>query len=113
MSYILQTIKKAFLWSYERNTWQWDVLCVLILSFIFLTPKAWFTNGERKGRGGHPKDAVSTVIMNREVVENQKDNGALEERVRTLTGRPDAQVVGKRPRVDSAGQTVDYEVDIK
>jgi hypothetical protein len=113
MRYILRVIKKAFLWSYERNTWQWDVLCVLILSFIFLTPKAWFTNSERKGLVGHQKDAISTVIMNREVVENQKDNGALEERVRILTGRPDAQVVGKRPRLDSAGQTVDYEVDIR
>jgi uncharacterized membrane protein YkgB len=33
-------------WSYERGSWQWDVLCILILSFIFLTPKSWF-NAER------------------------------------------------------------------
>lgn len=29
-------------WSYERGTWQYDVLCLLIIAFIFLTPKAWF-----------------------------------------------------------------------
>jgi hypothetical protein len=29
-------------WNYERGTWQYDVLCLLIIAFIFLTPKAWF-----------------------------------------------------------------------
>ncbi len=31
-------------WNYERASWQWDLLCVLILAFIFLTPKTWFNN---------------------------------------------------------------------
>jgi hypothetical protein len=47
MSRIIRLIKKSFLWTYARNTWQWDVLCVLILIFIFLTPKSWFATGER------------------------------------------------------------------
>lgn len=29
-------------WNYERGSWQWDVLCILIMCFIFLTPKEWF-----------------------------------------------------------------------
>jgi len=35
-------MKNIINWSYERASWQWDLLCVLILAFIFLTPKAWF-----------------------------------------------------------------------
>lgn len=37
-------MKNTINWNYERASWQWDLLCVLILAFIFLTPKAWFNN---------------------------------------------------------------------
>jgi len=47
MAYLLRTIRKIFFWNYARTTWQWDILCVLILIFIFLAPKRWFENGER------------------------------------------------------------------
>ena len=36
------SFKSVIAWSYERASWQWDVLCLLILCFIFLTPKSWF-----------------------------------------------------------------------
>jgi hypothetical protein len=36
------SVKSIINWSYERASWQWDVLCLVILCFIFLTPKAWF-----------------------------------------------------------------------
>jgi len=39
---IFSIIKKIILWSYERGTWQYDVLCILILAFIFLTPSSCF-----------------------------------------------------------------------
>jgi len=39
---ILTTLKKILFWSYDRGTWQYDVLCVLILAFIFLTPNGLF-----------------------------------------------------------------------
>jgi hypothetical protein len=35
-------MKNVINWNYERASWQWDVLCILILAFIFLTPKEWF-----------------------------------------------------------------------
>src|SRR5204862_4165416 len=35
-------VKKIILWSYERGSWQYDILCVLILTFIFLTPGRLF-----------------------------------------------------------------------
>jgi len=35
-------VKKVILWSYERGSWQYDILCVLILAFIFLTPGRLF-----------------------------------------------------------------------
>ncbi len=39
---LLAALKSVLLWSYERGTWQYDVLCLVILAFIFLTPSYWF-----------------------------------------------------------------------
>ena len=35
-------VTRTILWSYERGTWQYDLLVLAILAFIFLTPRAWF-----------------------------------------------------------------------
>ena len=35
-------MKNVINWNYERASWQWDVLCLVLLAFIFLTPKSWF-----------------------------------------------------------------------
>jgi hypothetical protein len=35
-------LKRTFLWSYERGTWQYDVAVVVILIFVLLTPRSWF-----------------------------------------------------------------------
>jgi hypothetical protein len=40
-------LRDIILWKYERASWQWDVLCLLIMAFIFLTPKAWFDRKDR------------------------------------------------------------------
>ncbi|MFB3920235.1 MAG: hypothetical protein ACE145_00855 [Terriglobia bacterium] len=33
---------RAIFWSYERGSWQYDVIVLAILAFIFLSPRAWF-----------------------------------------------------------------------
>ncbi len=44
---MFDSIKKFILWNYERGTWQYDVFCLLIIAFIFLTPKSWFEKREK------------------------------------------------------------------
>jgi hypothetical protein len=105
-------LRKLFFWNYARNTWQWDLLCVLILVFIFLTPKTWFTNGERQLASVHQKP-ISTLLVEPEVVENVKDRSEIERHVRTLSGRPDAVVVDVRKSFDQKGKARGYEVDIR
>lgn len=46
-SRIRLVIKRAIFWSYERGSWQYDIICVLILAFIFLTPARWFHDRPR------------------------------------------------------------------
>jgi hypothetical protein len=33
---------RILIWSYERGTIPYDVICVLILAFVFLTPRSCF-----------------------------------------------------------------------
>lgn len=43
----MNPLKRIILWDYSRGTWQYDVLCLLIIAFIFLTPKTWFDRREK------------------------------------------------------------------
>jgi hypothetical protein len=110
---LLSALRKLFFWNYARNTWQWDGLCVVILIFIFLTPKSWFENGELRRLPAHQNSTVSTVLVGSELVENAQDKSRIEEVVRTLTGRNDVQVLKIRPVVGKDGKTRGYEVDIR
>ena len=109
----METIKKIFLWTYERNTWQWDTLCALILVFIFLTPKSWFAGSERQSGSMHQSPVPASVFVSVEVIENQSDTVHLQEQIRTLSGRPNAQVGAIRKVLDKDGKTAGYQVDIR
>ena len=37
-------MKRFLLWSFERGSVQYDVICVVILAFIFITPPAIFND---------------------------------------------------------------------
>lgn len=58
MRKIFEVIKATVLWNYDRGTWQYDVLCVAILAFIFLIPTSFFD--ERKSRSLKKPDYIST-----------------------------------------------------
>jgi hypothetical protein len=52
MKILFTTLKKTLFWSYERGSWQYDVMCVLILVFVFFAPNRWI----------HPTAAAPVVI---------------------------------------------------
>ena len=37
-----KAILNIVMWSYERGTWQYDVMCALIIAFILFTPRSFF-----------------------------------------------------------------------
>jgi hypothetical protein len=47
MKSFLIGIKNVILWSYERGSWQYDVLCLLIIATIFLVPSSFFGDRDR------------------------------------------------------------------
>jgi hypothetical protein len=110
---LFTTLKKIFFWNYARNTWQWDLLCVVILVFIFLTPKSWFLTSERAQSMVHQSPVTATLILSPEVIANEGDKGQIGERVKALTGRSSVEVLAVRRVRDHEGRTVSFEVDIR
>lgn len=110
---LLTTFKKIFFWNYARNTWQWDVLCVVILIFIFLTPQSWFSNSERSQAMEHQSPIVRTVVLPAELVVNKDDKSQIAQQVRVLTGRHQVEILNVRKVVANDGRVVSFEVDIR
>jgi hypothetical protein len=109
MNFLLTIGRKFLFWTYPRTSWQWDVLCVLILVFIFLTPKSWFENTAYK----RSHAAQTTVVISTDVIANQSDRGEIERRAKQAAGRNDGQVTAVRERRDGSGKLIAYEVDIR
>jgi hypothetical protein len=105
MSFLSNTARKIVFWTYPRTSWQWDVLCLLILVFIFLTPKGWFENSEfRRHR---------TVVISADVVGSQADRYEIERRAKEVAAQPEGRVTAVRPLWDANGKLIAYEVDIR
>lgn len=104
MGFVSNTVKKIVFWNYERTSWQWDVLCVLILVFIFLTPKSWFAN---------TRPTQTTVIWVTDLNGSQADTTEIARRARARVNRPDGQVLRMYERRDESGKVIAYEVDIR
>ena len=43
-STIKLVVARSIFWSYERGSWQYDVIVAAILAFIFLSPRTWFND---------------------------------------------------------------------
>jgi len=110
-----RVFKKIVFWSYGRTTWQYDVLCVLILCFVFLTPKSWFAQSEL-GEGARHQNVVFAadhVLVGTEDLGPNPGQADLERGVRKVTGRTGLKVKAFRPLRDEQGRVSAYEVDVE
>jgi hypothetical protein len=112
---LLGVFKKILFWSYGRTSWQYDVLSVLILAFVFLTPPGWFQTGEPKGLSGH-QNSVSTAGKRLVLPGSLPANPGTEDfelHLRRELGRSDVRVRGWQALRDAGGRVAAYEVDIE
>jgi hypothetical protein len=56
MGRVKHHLGQVLLWKYDRGSLAYDIIVVLILLFIFVTPRSCF---ERKIRFGSPKPAAA------------------------------------------------------
>jgi hypothetical protein len=100
----MELLKKFVLWNYSRETSVYVIFCLLIVVFIFLTPKSWFDKRERL--------ATQTSRLIVQASDFSSEKSILEKRVRELSGNPDAVVIDWREKKNDRGETV-YEIDIR
>ena len=96
-------MKNFIQWNYERGTWQYDVFCLLIIAFIFLTPKAWFSKRERLAT-----QTARLVVKAADLPGNEQERN---QRIRELSGSDKSENFELREQKNAAGE-VFYEIDI-
>lgn len=92
---------RSIFWAYERGTWQYDLIVLAILAFIFLSPRSWFQDRPtlqltdlRHNQGfvevGHGKDGWRYLVDARlvEAQASQKPDDALREVLRLRLRKP-------------------------
>lgn len=67
-------IKNVLLWSYDRGSWQYDLLCLLIVAAIFLIPGRYFGDRDRGGSESLVNTRIEMSIPEDEVAEQMKKN---------------------------------------
>jgi hypothetical protein len=46
-----RAIWHALYWTYDRATWQYDLMVIAILAFVWLTPPSWLGDPTASGSG--------------------------------------------------------------
>ena len=108
MRLVFATLKGILFWSYERGSWQYDIMCVLILAFVFLGPNSLF-------HGRHTAPANNPTFVAREEVKHIDQAGIEQELAEHLSkkyGR-EVQVSHVEPLVDRSGKESGYLVTLK
>jgi hypothetical protein len=104
---LLSTLKKILFWSYDRGAWQYDVVCVLILAFIFLSPNSLFIGQKQDGAAG----SLPQYVSREEIGQTQPDQltQIIARRLSQKEGR-EVTISSIELVLDDSGQVKGYRV---
>lgn len=108
-------VRPAVLWNYRRGSWQYDIIVILILAYIFLSPKSLFNDRPSEPVFYEVEDAADGVTVywiDPGAFDRANPDGAearLQELLRNQTGE-DLRVVKTEPAMDQAGNVRAYLV---
>ena len=58
MKTLWRAVVKTIFWSFDRGSWPYDIMVVLILVFVLLTPRSWFHDQPR-----HSETSVAGIVF--------------------------------------------------
>jgi hypothetical protein len=109
---VLSGLKRFVLWDYPRGGWQYDVMCILIVGFLFLTPRQWFRDQPRIPHAAQitslPGNGEAVFWVESELVSAIPEAQRLEQLGKVLTTR-----TGKRTELTRLEPIYDSEKEIK
>jgi hypothetical protein len=50
-----EAARSILIWSYERGTLQYDIICGLILAFVFFVPPSWLNSKRANPAAANPQ----------------------------------------------------------
>lgn len=114
---VWQKIRPAIFWSYRRGSWQYDLIVVIILAFIFLSPRNIFLDQPRPPTVQEIEslnDDNGTLVfwVDPEVVEGSAPDD-VDSRLRDLLKQrsgKNLRIVDKKPTTDAEGAVRAYLV---
>jgi hypothetical protein len=104
-------MKKYLLWSFERGSRPYDVICVVILAFIFITPPAVFNDRPSFMRAASDQSIRQTNDDNGRpvwVVQVKTEQDAVD-RLKAFLGEA-VKISRTEPVYDAAGELIAYSV---
>ncbi len=110
-------LRPVLFWSYRRGSWQYDLVVVAILAFIFLTPRSFFSDQPRLPKVREVQtlnDELGTQVFLVESAAVGDKTGdeitvAVQDLLRRQTGH-DLEIVETRPSMDAGGEVTGYLV---
>jgi hypothetical protein len=110
-------LRPVLFWSYRRGSWQYDLIVVAILAFIFLTPRSFFSDQPRLPKVREVQtlnDELGTQVFLVESAAVGDKTGdeitvAVQDLLRRQTGH-DLEIVETRPSMDAGGEVTGYLV---
>ncbi len=88
---MLAGLKRFILWDYPRGGWQYDVMCALIVLFIFGAPRQWFHDQPRIPRISEitslPSHGESLYLIETELISSVPESERGERLAKVLTAR--------------------------
>ena len=109
---MLAGLKRFILWDYPRGGWQYDVICGVILIFIFFSPRQWFRDQPRIPHASQvtslPSHGESVFWIESELVSAIPPSQQLAQLSRELTVR-----TGKKQELIRIEPIFDSEKEIK
>jgi hypothetical protein len=133
MRKLLRGISGTIFWSYERGSWPYDVMVVVIVMFVLITPRRWFHDRPENNFGS----AAGIVLVAQDSTTrtetyhldsglygsakpSNKSSAQLEEKTHQLLNDSVESLKGRRFQVQSVqpvrasdGSLLYYQVEVK
>jgi hypothetical protein len=96
-------VVRTIFWSYERGTWPYDLMVVVIVFFVLLTPRSWFHDQPQAAAGAGNTVQVISQDSATEISIYRLDAAALPAEKRAVKSTPELE----RETHDILSRTVD------
>ncbi len=113
-----RTLRGLLLWEYDRGSWQYDLMVVLILIFVFATPAVWFDDQPdfltlSQGPGGDQYRVRARLLRRYDADFREEPRPAARRLFLDRLDHPFTITAIKEVRPGGAGKAVWYDVTLR